>query len=213
MSARPWIIKALFFGVVSFGLLGCSAPEKGAGATPAAAEHDQIAGPAGLGTTIPEDALKVPDMAQIYPGMPDTLGDACWYLPYVVTNEEQGIAMLDALRGLLEQGKPYPDRLTVTDGKGAGGSNILYPLGEGVERFYIRDVNDPAETAASTSMMPVIIAQPAPDAIEADVLFLDGHVEAVHLGHFPLSPGFLKALSALDPPEYAEKVAVPPASQ
>jgi len=128
-----------------------------------------------------------------------------WYLPYAVANEEQGIAMLQALRAELLRGNSFPNQLAVPDGLGARGRDMLYPTEPGIARFYITDMNNPAALADFESTVPVVISQPHAGDKSSDVLFLDGHLASVPLGVFPLSEDFLDALEALDPPAHQGK--------
>ena len=145
--------------------------------------------------------LGVPEMAQAYPGAVGEIEHG-WYLPYAVIDEQQGLALVESLSALTREHKPFPEVLSVGKGRGAGGSDVLHPLREGVGRLYYSDINDPRGPAATGAAIPVIIAQPESGARDADVLFMDGHKERVPMGRFPLSPAVLEALSALDPPEH-----------
>jgi len=83
--------------------------------------------------------------------------------------------------------------------QGNGGGTTIYRLREGIERFLISDINNPAATAAAQSEIPIMwdaIENPATqegDDIEfhhipggMNVLYLDGHVEFVRYpGEFP----------------------------
>jgi prepilin-type processing-associated H-X9-DG protein len=74
----------------------------------------------------------------------------------------------------------------------------LYRFREGVERFLITDINNPAATTRAQSQTPIMWdtvgtenGKPVPDnfnhlPMSANVLFFDGHVE---LEHYPQSPG------------------------
>jgi prepilin-type N-terminal cleavage/methylation domain-containing protein/prepilin-type processing-associated H-X9-DG protein len=60
----------------------------------------------------------------------------------------------------------------------------VYRLREGIERFFITDINNPAASAVAQSELPVMIDQVTTDTAEfshvpggANVLFMDGHVE------------------------------------
>jgi prepilin-type N-terminal cleavage/methylation domain-containing protein/prepilin-type processing-associated H-X9-DG protein len=64
-------------------------------------------------------------------------------------------------------------------------------LREGIERFFVKDINSPSETSKSSSVIPVMF-----DRIDIDprgfnhvpsganVLFMDGHVEFLHYPYF-----------------------------
>ncbi len=72
------------------------------------------------------------------------------------------------------------------EGNGNGGGNTLYRLREGIERFLITDINNPAQSAMAQSTLPVMYDQLAvvPSAFNhipggANILFMDGHVAFV----------------------------------
>ena len=67
---------------------------------------------------------------------------------------------------------------------GNGGSETVYRLREGIERFLITDINNPAAGAMAQSTLPVMFDQFAyiPTAYNhipggSNILFMDGHVE------------------------------------
>lgn len=67
---------------------------------------------------------------------------------------------------------------------GNGGGNMIYRLREGIERFMITDINNPAATAMAQSTIWIMFDRIATMAKEfnhvpggANVLYLDGHVE------------------------------------
>lgn len=74
-------------------------------------------------------------------------------------------------------------------GKGNAGGNTLYRLREGVERFLITDINQPAQSARAQSEVPVIWDLIAANPSSANqfnhvpggmnILYMDGHVAFV----------------------------------
>jgi prepilin-type N-terminal cleavage/methylation domain-containing protein/prepilin-type processing-associated H-X9-DG protein len=85
-------------------------------------------------------------------------------------------------------------------GNGTGASNTIYRLREGVERFIITDINNPAASSRAQSELPVSwdkISANVGDGVGynhvpggCNVLYLDGHVAFVKLGDlFPATPG------------------------
>jgi len=66
---------------------------------------------------------------------------------------------------------------------GNGGGNTIYRLREGIERFMITDINNPAASAKAQSVIPVMWDQIDEDVDfthmpgGCNVLYLDGHVE------------------------------------
>ncbi len=72
----------------------------------------------------------------------------------------------------------------VADGTGTGGGDTIFRLREGIERFFITDINNPAGSTEAQSTIPIswdnISEEPShfnhvPGG--ANVLYLDGHVE------------------------------------
>ena len=68
-------------------------------------------------------------------------------------------------------------------GWGNGHGDVLYRLREGIERFLITDINNPAASAMAQSTLPIMADQLATDAAQfnhipggSNVLFMDGHV-------------------------------------
>ena len=73
-------------------------------------------------------------------------------------------------------------------GSGNGGGNTVYRLREGIERFLITDINNPASSAQAQSTVWIMLDQlSGAGAIEffnhipggCNVLFMDGHVEFI----------------------------------
>lgn len=76
-----------------------------------------------------------------------------------------------------------------------GDPNTLYRLREGVERFFITDINNPAASAESQSSICVFFDELSTEVQEfnhipggANVLFMDGHVEFLRYpGEWPVT--------------------------
>jgi prepilin-type N-terminal cleavage/methylation domain-containing protein/prepilin-type processing-associated H-X9-DG protein len=74
-------------------------------------------------------------------------------------------------------------------GHGNGGGNTIYRLREGIERFLITDINNPAASAKAQSDVYVMfdVVSNNPEAYNhipggSNVLYLDGHVEFIRYG-------------------------------
>ena len=72
------------------------------------------------------------------------------------------------------------------EGYGNGGSDVVYRVREGVERFMITDINNPAASAKAQSSLPVMFDQLATSISSfnhipggCNVLYFDGHVQFV----------------------------------
>ena len=127
-----------------------------------------------------------------------------FYLGYVVLGIEDLEAFADASRARIAAGLPFDTDLDTPRGK-------LYRLREGITRFLVTDLNNPAAASRMESEIPVLIESPSHhDPEGGNVLFMDGHVAYIRFfpnGEFPMnkeSMDILKSLSAM-------KGAIPPA--
>ena len=101
--------------------------------------------------------------------------------------------------------KPYAEfvdkDVPVRDGLGNGGGNMVYRLREGIERFLVNDITDPARTAQAQSEIWIMFDHVASEAEGfnhvpggSNVLYLDGHVEFVkYVGEDPVGVGGSRA--------------------
>ncbi len=93
---------------------------------------------------------------------------------------------------------------SVAAGSGNGGGDTIYRLKEGVERFMITDINNPAASAHAQSELAVMWDEISADEAShfnhvpggCNVLFMDGHVDffkyqGVNGNRFPLNQGGL----------------------
>jgi len=88
---------------------------------------------------------------------------------------------------------------------GNGGGRTVYRLREGIERFMITDINNPAASAQAQSTVPIMWDQLAESAEAynhipggANVLYLDGHVQFLRYpSEAPCNPGTAVVGSAL----------------
>lgn len=84
----------------------------------------------------------------------------------------------------------------VRDGHGNAGGSTVYRLREGIERFLITDVNNPAASARAQSNIWVMLDNVSTDARRfnhvpggSNVLYMDGHVAFVRYpGEAPVTP-------------------------
>jgi prepilin-type N-terminal cleavage/methylation domain-containing protein/prepilin-type processing-associated H-X9-DG protein len=72
-------------------------------------------------------------------------------------------------------------------GTQAGGGDVIFRLREGIERFLVTDINNPASSAASQSTIPVMWDHLTPQIMGSshvpagmNVLYMDGHVRFEH---------------------------------
>jgi prepilin-type processing-associated H-X9-DG protein len=80
----------------------------------------------------------------------------------------------------------------------------LYRLREGIERFFITDINNPAGSAQAQSELAVMWDCVTTKLSEynhapggGNVLYMDGHVEFIRYpGEFPISEAFARVVEA-----------------
>ncbi|MCL4693921.1 MAG: hypothetical protein KJ060_15590 [Candidatus Hydrogenedentes bacterium] len=72
-------------------------------------------------------------------------------------------------------------------------------LRQGVERYLISDIGNPAASAVVQSRVPVMVERPELHGNGGHVLYMDGHVEFVpYPGPFPMTVAFIDGLRSLD---------------
>jgi len=130
-------------------------------------------------------------------GTPDDItDDSYFYLGWVVTTEEEGLALLDAYESLdlEERDKDIP----IDQYWSSLGHKQLYRLREGIERLFRKDMGKPV--ASLQSEIPIMLDRPGNhrDPEGGNVLYMDGHVEFVRYpGKFPITEKFLNRLIAV----------------
>jgi len=99
----------------------------------------------------------------------------------------------------------------------AAGLPGAYRVREGIERFLITDINNPAATAVAQSEVPIMFDQMSTVVGEfnhipggCNVLYMDGHVEFIRYpGKFPLTPFFAYIVGRTDPIDAAGTILGP----
>ena len=116
-----------------------------------------------------------------------------------------------------EQGHAGPvdgDIPVQVDGNGSGGGNTVYRLREGIERFLITDINNPAASAQAQSTVWTMhdAVSPLTENFNhvpggANVLYMDGHVEFVRYpGEPPVNFLWATAIGGVFDPNLAPDV-------
>jgi len=125
--------------------------------------------------------------------------ESYFYLGYAVNNEVELLSFCDAYKERILGGQLDGD-LQVPEGKGSCGGSVLYQLREGIERFYITDINNPAASAQAQSSIPILIERPENHVPKGgNVLYMDGHVEFLKYGtKWPMTDKTINALLELD---------------
>lgn len=92
-----------------------------------------------------------------------------------------------------------------TPSLGSGGGQVIYRVREGIERFLITDINNPARGNQAQSEVVIMFDMINTDTVQfnhvpggGNVLYMDGHVEFVRYpGPMPASQSFANALGLL----------------
>lgn len=105
---------------------------------------------------------------------------------------------------------PDPGDPSVFNEDMSEGSTTIYRLREGIERFFISDINNPAATAMAQSELFVMfddISEGNPEYMNhipggCNILYMDGHVKFMRYpGDFPICRGWMIVLGLLEEPE------------
>ncbi|HOQ33240.1 MAG TPA: hypothetical protein PLA12_12110, partial [Candidatus Hydrogenedens sp.] len=90
---------------------------------------------------------------------------------------------------------PFDKDISVPQGIGNGGGSTVYRLREGIERFLITDINNPAASAQAQSSVWIMFDQLStnPAAYNhipggSNVLYMDGHVQFQRYGECEPAP-------------------------
>lgn len=197
----------------------------------------------GLEDTLSVISQDCPAPYDVYRGIPDNPGDSYQYVGWVIDGADSSdmqdppadlfgwpltAQIVDAF-GILytaecfKRGAPPTDialavstldgDLDMTPGNGNGGGSTLYRLREGIERFLITDINNPAASARAQSetavMWDVLNANMMDDGGMSfnhvpgggNVLYMDGHVEWIRYqsvgNDFPINEVWANACAAL----------------
>ncbi len=130
----------------------------------------------------------------------EVLGYPYTYVSYAITSEMTDTQekcqslwdnIFDASEGLAAQITADPsvvheDWAVAIAGSGTGGGDLIYRMREGIERFLITDINNPAASSKAQSELPLMWDVICDEAHHfnhvpggSNVLFMDGHVEFV----------------------------------
>ncbi len=133
------------------------------------------------------------DAAVLFNGILTSIGVNGQYAAGTKSTSQGSECFLDMLLAYIGQlangaeaaNGPADDNCTVPDGQGNGGQgDTVFRLREGIERFLITDINNPAASAVGQSELFVAfdVVATVPSAYNhipggSNVLYLDGHVE------------------------------------
>jgi peroxiredoxin len=97
----------------------------------------------------PQPALTTPD---------DVTDESYFYLGWAIATEEEGLALLDMYESLKPAQRDTD--LPLDPSRSPVGSSMIYRLREGIERFLITDLNDPAGSGRTQGEIPVMWERP-----------------------------------------------------
>ena len=128
----------------------------------------------------------------------DVTDESYIYLGWMLSTDEEGLALLDAY-GSRDLTKRDQDMEVGPVESIAGPTNTIYRIRDGIERFYITRLMDPAAAALAQSEIPLKWGRPGNHGgTGANVLFMDGHVEFVEFpSTFPMTAKFMQRLEEM----------------
>jgi protocatechuate 3,4-dioxygenase beta subunit len=110
------------------------------------------------------------------------------YFGYAISDEATALSFLDSYEEFGPDGI-YDQDLKLEDAQDLGPGGNIYRLREGIERFMITDINNPAASSQATSSLPVLWEIPTSRTENGGyVLYMDGHVEwQPYPGPYPMT--------------------------
>ena len=126
------------------------------------------------------------------------------YLGWAIMTDEEVTAASTLVVQLISQTIDPDDDVSVS-GDPVLGDHTFYRLKEGIERFFITDINNPAGSATAQSEMPITwdwLGETASSYNHvpggSNVLYMDGHVEFIkYPGDFPVTAVFANLSGAI----------------
>jgi prepilin-type N-terminal cleavage/methylation domain-containing protein/prepilin-type processing-associated H-X9-DG protein len=146
-----------------------------------------------VGWALQDEIFMMPGMDANDPNIPDDTMAA------LGTYFEVGFfSQLDTIVNAINDGTVAEDVAAVADSDWDTGTHTVYRLREGIERFFITDINNPAASTTAQSELWIVwdIASTAADNFNhvpggGNVLYMDGHVQFVRYpGESPISRAF-----------------------
>jgi len=124
-----------------------------------------------------------------------------FYLGFAISSEEELQAFASAYKDQVATGGTFAEDLIVPNGTGTGGTDRIYRLKEGVERGLAESVTDHSVTPMVPSQAPVMIERMDNHIPSGgNVLYMDGHVEYLREGTWPMTHSTMEILESLGGP-------------
>ena len=142
------------------------------------------------------------------------------YLPYAIYGDRQAFALFSMLEDMMFGLYYFPlDYAAFMDddialppefwGWGPGNGNTLFRLRQGIERFFITDINNPDRTVVSETQLPVMFDMIRTDLSDfshapggGNIMYMDGHVEFVrypdYRGRIPYTRFFVELTNTIE---------------
>ena len=130
-----------------------------------------------------------------FPGVGDF-----YYFSYAITNETEGMTMLDIYRKALESGEALNADMKVEPGKGTSGGDVLYFMHSNLG-WHLESVVKVAPVGSNVHLkIPVLMERPNKyDKPGGWVVFLHSQPRWIdHPGEFPMTESFVGALEAFE---------------
>jgi prepilin-type processing-associated H-X9-DG protein len=128
---------------------------------------------------------------------PDVMLDdhSYFYLGYAMTSEQDMDRFAEAYRKATAEHADFEQDFDTE----TGGNRVLR-LREGIERFFITDIQNPVAGVEASASIPLLIERPGNHVpFGGNVLFMDGHVEFIRFGtKWPMTDRAIGILQALD---------------
>lgn len=127
------------------------------------------------------------------------VNDDCYiYLSHAVLSELEGLVFIDAFAAAQAERRSFGEDVPVAPGEGTAGSSTLFALRPGLARLLAADPLNQEEVDALTARIPVLVERPGHHGDQGgNVVYLDGHVDYVRFGIFPMSPAFINGLESM----------------
>ena len=142
------------------------------------------------------------------------------YLPYAIYGDLQALALFTVLDDMMFGRYYYPvDMAGFMDDDiilppefpnlGTGGGQTVFRLRQGIERFFITDINNPERSVVSATQLPVMFDTISTDIRDfshipagGNIMYMDGHVEFVKYpddrGRIPYTRFFVDVTSTIN---------------
>ena len=124
-----------------------------------------------------------------------------FYFPYAITNEAEGLALLDVYRKIFKEGGTFENTLPAPKGLGTYGTDHFYRLNPGIHGDISAEKKDIPDNSQVRKEVFMLVERPGNyDTLGGWVVNLEFNkpVWMDYPGEFPMSERFINALEALE---------------